>query len=38
LLLPLVEELRKGVIVERWQVQQLRLPVLAELKLPPHTD
>lgn len=38
LLVPLVGELRKGVIVERWQVQQLRLPVLAELKLPPHID
>jgi uncharacterized protein involved in exopolysaccharide biosynthesis len=38
LLVPLIGELRKGVIVERWQVQQLRLPVLAELELPPHTD
>jgi uncharacterized protein involved in exopolysaccharide biosynthesis len=35
--LPIVTELRKGVIVERWQVQELQLPVLAELHLPPHS-
>ncbi len=37
LLLPVVAELRKGVIIERWQVQQLQLPVLAELHLPPYS-
>lgn len=35
--LPIFFELRSRVIVERWQVHQLQLPVLAELKLPPHT-
>jgi len=38
LLLPILAELRRGVIIERWQVQQLQLPVLAELKLPPHSS
>jgi len=37
-LLPILGELRKGVIVDRWQVQHLQLPVLAELELPPHSD
>jgi len=37
LALPLVAELRKGVIIERWQVQHLQLPVLAELQLPPNS-
>jgi uncharacterized protein involved in exopolysaccharide biosynthesis len=37
LLFPLLAELRRGVIIERWQVHQLQLPVLAELKLPPHS-
>jgi uncharacterized protein involved in exopolysaccharide biosynthesis len=36
--LPILLELRGGVMVERWQVHHLQLPVLAELKLPPHTD
>jgi uncharacterized protein involved in exopolysaccharide biosynthesis len=31
-------ELRRGVLVERWQVDHLRFPVLAELRLPKHTD
>jgi hypothetical protein len=31
----LVAELSTGRLVERWQVQQLQLPILAELKLPP---
>jgi uncharacterized protein involved in exopolysaccharide biosynthesis len=37
LLLPLFFELRTGIIVERWQVAQLQLPVLAEVRLPPHS-
>ena len=37
LLLPILAELRRGIIVERWQVTHLALPVLAELKLPPHS-
>jgi uncharacterized protein involved in exopolysaccharide biosynthesis len=32
---PLVAELRTGVIVERWQVYQLGLPLLSEMRLPP---
>jgi uncharacterized protein involved in exopolysaccharide biosynthesis len=36
-LLPLAAELRKGVFVERWQVEHLQLPVLAELHLPPYS-
>lgn len=31
----LIAELSTGRLVERWQVQQLQLPILAELKLPP---
>jgi uncharacterized protein involved in exopolysaccharide biosynthesis len=38
LTLPILLELRGGVLVERWQVYHLQLPVLAELKLPPHND
>ncbi|MEI9953221.1 MAG: hypothetical protein WDO74_30635 [Pseudomonadota bacterium] len=38
LLIPIVTELRRGVIVETWQVHQLELPVLAELRLPPHSE
>ena len=34
LLLALLLELRKGKIVERWQVYQMKLPILAELRLP----
>jgi uncharacterized protein involved in exopolysaccharide biosynthesis len=37
LLLPLLLELRTGIIVERWQVQHLQIPVLAELRLPPRS-
>ena len=37
LLLPILAELRRGVIVERWQVTQMQLPVLAELRLPPRS-
>lgn len=35
--IPVLLELRGGVMVERWQVHHLQLPVLAELKLPPHS-
>jgi hypothetical protein len=38
LLLPILAELRKGKLVARWQVQTVALPILAELKLPPHTS
>jgi hypothetical protein len=37
LLLPLLLELRTGVVVARWQVNMIELPVLAELHLPPHS-
>lgn len=36
--IPVLLNLRGGLIVESWQVHHLQLPVLAELKLPPHTD
>ncbi len=35
LLVPVAAELRRGVIVERWQIYQIQLPILAELKYPP---
>ena len=35
---PILLELRSGVIVEKWQVQHLQLPVLAELRLPANPD
>jgi len=38
LLLPIVAELRKDIIRERWQVEHIALPVLAELRLPPHSS
>jgi len=37
LLLPILAELRRGVMTERWQVQQLQLPIIAELRLPPYS-
>jgi uncharacterized protein involved in exopolysaccharide biosynthesis len=37
LLLPILAELKRGIIIERWQVTHMALPVLAELKLPPHS-
>jgi len=37
LLLPVLFELRRGIIVERWQVHHVKLPVLAELRLPPRS-
>jgi uncharacterized protein involved in exopolysaccharide biosynthesis len=38
LALPLIAELRTGVIVERWQVAMMNLPVLTDLRLPASTD
>jgi hypothetical protein len=38
LLVAIAAELRSGRIVERWQVQQLALPVLAELQFPPRSS
>jgi len=38
LLIPIGLELRTGIMVERWQVQAIQLPVLAELHLPPHNS
>ncbi len=35
LLIALIAELRTGRLVERWQVQQLKLPILVEIGLPP---
>ena len=35
LLFPVLLELKQGKIVERWQVAQIRLPILAEIKVPP---
>jgi len=34
LLVPILLELRRDVLVERWQVDHFQLPVLAELRLP----
>jgi uncharacterized protein involved in exopolysaccharide biosynthesis len=34
LILPILLELRRDVLVERWQVDHFQLPVLAELRLP----
>jgi hypothetical protein len=34
LIVPILLEVRRDVVVERWQVNQLQLPVLAELRLP----
>jgi uncharacterized protein involved in exopolysaccharide biosynthesis len=36
LLIPILLELKTGIIVERWQVAAIPVPLLAELKLPPH--
>jgi uncharacterized protein involved in exopolysaccharide biosynthesis len=38
LLLPIVMELRTDIIRDRWQVEHIQLPVLAELRLPPHSS
>ncbi|HXK16874.1 MAG TPA: chain-length determining protein, partial [Polyangiaceae bacterium] len=35
--LPVLLEVRRDVLVERWQVHHFQLPVLAELKLPQST-
>lgn len=37
LLVPVLGELKRGIIVESWQVEHLQLPVLAELRLPPYS-
>ena len=34
LAIPILAELRSGIMVERWQVNQIRLPILAELPFP----
>jgi hypothetical protein len=34
LILPVLLELRRDVLVERWQIDHFQLPVLAELRLP----
>lgn len=34
-IVPIVSELRRGVLLEYWQVDAFKLPVLAELHLPP---
>ena len=36
LMVPILLELKTGLIVERWQVHQLQLPLLAEVSLPPE--
>jgi uncharacterized protein involved in exopolysaccharide biosynthesis len=33
----IIAELRTGVVVERWQVHQMQLPILAELQFPPSS-
>ncbi|HVR20861.1 MAG TPA: hypothetical protein VMS65_14220 [Polyangiaceae bacterium] len=38
LLVPVALELKTGVIMERWQVQQIPIPLLGELKLPPRNE
>jgi hypothetical protein len=38
LLAAILAELRAGKIIERWQVQQIELPVLAELRFPPASE
>lgn len=35
-LLPILLEIKRDVVLERWQVNQFQLPVLAELRLPPR--
>lgn len=37
MLVALIAELRKGKLVERWQVYQLGIPLLAELRWPPRS-
>jgi hypothetical protein len=38
LIAAILAELRTGKIIERWQVQQIELPVLAELRFPPASE
>jgi uncharacterized protein involved in exopolysaccharide biosynthesis len=35
IVLPIIAELRTGLVVERWQVAVVQIPVLADLRLPP---
>jgi uncharacterized protein involved in exopolysaccharide biosynthesis len=37
-LIPVLSELRRGIMIERWQVHMVSLPVLGELRLPPRSD
>lgn len=36
--LPVLLELKRGVLVERWQLEHLQFPVLADLRLPERSD
>lgn len=36
--IPVLLELKRGVLVERWQVEHFQLPVLADLRLPERSD
>jgi uncharacterized protein involved in exopolysaccharide biosynthesis len=38
LILPVLAELRVDIIRDRWQAEHIPLPVLAELRLPPHSS
>ncbi|HTQ03923.1 MAG TPA: hypothetical protein VMI54_08695 [Polyangiaceae bacterium] len=38
ILIPVLLELKNGVVVARWQVQMIALPILAELRLPPLSE
>jgi hypothetical protein len=37
-LVPIIGELRGGMVVEYWQVRDFQLPVLGELRLPPGSN
>jgi uncharacterized protein involved in exopolysaccharide biosynthesis len=36
-LLPILAQLKRGIMIESWQAHHIPLPVLAELQLPPHS-
>jgi hypothetical protein len=36
-LIAVLSELRTGGVVARWQVGRMQLPILAELRAPPHS-
>jgi hypothetical protein len=38
LLIPIAAELRSGIVVERWQIYHLDMPILTELKYPPGSS